>query len=306
MARKHDFSVRPYYAGALVGLRSFRIKGRESSHPTLHGPVYDNKFSFGPGENLAYCEKTDPDWKEPVTKTRWDTVTVSGGIGVAIETLDLSGIAGAEAYGAKVTRRPLPAGHDVAWSNLIENMVRTLGEDAARAAIRSLGIKVDLVAKDPYEKSVERRTVEYVKPETAHRAGQQDCTCGFYAYFDTKHNPHHDEESNILGIVQGYGVVTVGDRGFRAEKLKIMALIGTPESKVADPIRWHEFEAVDPTPTRDSYKRPRLVREKVGTEMAIPDKIIEEFAVPVFPTVELALAEYPLTVPELEEEGADE
>lgn len=53
------------------------------------------------------------------------------------------------------------------------------------------------------------------------------CTCGFYAYYDgTIYAP-----GRITGIIEGYGHVTVGTKGFRCEKAIIRALyLPTPKS----------------------------------------------------------------------------
>ncbi len=56
------------------------------------------------------------------------------------------------------------------------------------------------------------------------RVGQIGCTCGYYGYFDNGHNPHHTK-GNVLAVVEAYGVTTVGSRGFRAEKARIVGLI---------------------------------------------------------------------------------
>lgn len=97
--------------------------------------------------------------------------------------------------------------------------------------------------------------------KTQHRAGSMGCHCGFYAYFRPGHNPHH-ASGNILGLVEGYGLVTVGNRGFRAEKARIVALILTPGILPDDTV-WANYPSI-----------------------------------PSFRTVDAALAEFPLTVPE--------
>jgi hypothetical protein len=67
--------------------------------------------------------------------------------------------------------------------------------------------------------------------ETAHhRAGIKGCSCGFYAYFDEDHNPHHSK-SNVLCVIEGYGLLTVGTRGFRAEKARLLALVVKPRHR---------------------------------------------------------------------------
>ena len=67
-----------------------------------------------------------------------------------------------------------------------------------------------------------------------------DCTCGFYAYFDGADNPHYFDPSedstiawlyarfNILALIEGYGVMTAGTRGFRCSKAKLVCLIEPP------------------------------------------------------------------------------
>jgi hypothetical protein len=64
-----------------------------------------------------------------------------------------------------------------------------------------------------------------------HRVAQLNCGCGYWAYFDKGSNPHHADRQ-IIGIVEGHGNVTVGSRGFRAERAKIVALV---DPKAAPP-----------------------------------------------------------------------
>lgn len=93
----------------------------------------------------------------------------------------------------------------------------------------------------------------------SHTIGSLNCSCGYYAYFDRGHNPHH-KQGNILGIVEGFGVMTVGSRGFRCSKARIRALIDDGDLA--------------------SFLDPRYS------------------GIPRFATVDAALAEFPLTVPE--------
>lgn len=93
-----------------------------------------------------------------------------------------------------------------------------------------------------------------------HSTAGLGCQCGFYAYFDEFSNPHH-LDGQIHGLIEGYGVATVGHRGFRCEKAKLQALIVKP-----------------------NHDRPlhRLVTRNY------PD-------VPVFESKKAALIEFPLT-----------
>lgn len=57
-----------------------------------------------------------------------------------------------------------------------------------------------------------------------HRAGDIDCGCGFYAFFDRGKNRWHNRH-RVRTVIEGWGVTTVGERGFRCERAKIVAFV---------------------------------------------------------------------------------
>ncbi len=70
-----------------------------------------------------------------------------------------------------------------------------------------------------------------------HREAMVGCACGFYAYFNgTNKFSDYDGSHTISGIVEGYGMCTVGSQGFRASKARIVALViddpTTPEELI--------------------------------------------------------------------------
>lgn len=72
-----------------------------------------------------------------------------------------------------------------------------------------------------------------------HHVGQIDCSCGYYAYFDGGND--YAAPGQVTGIIEGYGTVTVGDRGFRAEKARLVALVD-PTSRLSGwRQRWDDF-----------------------------------------------------------------
>lgn len=71
-----------------------------------------------------------------------------------------------------------------------------------------------------------------------HKTAQQSCSCGFYAYSDGDRNEFR-YRTNIAGVIEGYGRTTVGELGFRCEKMRIVALVG-PVPKPDDKSR-HYF-----------------------------------------------------------------
>lgn len=99
--------------------------------------------------------------------------------------------------------------------------------------------------------------------------GGAGCTCGFYAYFDQR-NPHvTGAVGDVVGIVAGYGVATVGRYGFRAARAHIVALVRPAWAK------WLE----DPEQVR------------------LLDVTLAALGVPVYASLELALQAHPLTRP---------
>lgn len=75
---------------------------------------------------------------------------------------------------------------------------------------------------------------EAVLPE-GHRIAGLDCTCGFYAYFDDSNDYAANRwygSPKVTGIVEAYGTVTIGSRGFRASKARIVAIVQPHDYRV--------------------------------------------------------------------------
>lgn len=87
----------------------------------------------------------------------------------------------------------------------------------------------------PSDHSIASAAVEKVKaPEKPkHSLAGLDCHCGFYAYFDGRND--YKQPSNVAAIIEGFGVCTVGTRGFRASKARLVAIVvpgkNFPEAK---------------------------------------------------------------------------
>ncbi len=59
-----------------------------------------------------------------------------------------------------------------------------------------------------------------------HQVASKDCACGYYAYFNGKNTYNEGINSgNVTALIEGYGTVTLGSEGFRAEKAKLVALV---------------------------------------------------------------------------------
>lgn len=59
--------------------------------------------------------------------------------------------------------------------------------------------------------------------QSEHRAGSAHCQCGFWAYFDGSND--YASTDSVTAIIAGRGLVTVGSRGFRAERARLLAII---------------------------------------------------------------------------------
>lgn len=63
------------------------------------------------------------------------------------------------------------------------------------------------------------------------------CSCGFYAYFDEE-SLSSSFTTLLTGLIEGYGNVTVGSRGFRAEKARIVCLIDKQHREAREAWPW--------------------------------------------------------------------
>jgi hypothetical protein len=97
------------------------------------------------------------------------------------------------------------------------------------------------------------------------------CSCGFYAYFDEAND--YADSTTVTGVIEAYGKVTIGTRGFRAEKARLRALV-IPRLRNSDPNR---------------HKGSRLTRTQTQRVRA------NYPAVPIFDTQSAMTAEFTTT-----------
>jgi hypothetical protein len=71
--------------------------------------------------------------------------------------------------------------------------------------------------------------------DASHKVAGQGCRCGFYAYFKEQNTflplPTMDKEVDVealMGIIEGWGTVTLGPLGFRCSRCRVIALVGPP------------------------------------------------------------------------------
>jgi hypothetical protein len=187
-----DFGDRPFVAGSVTGLRAFRVDplGR------LTGVTYKDVWT--PGENVATCHKAPDD--------------------------------GMEAAYQRLLTQYLGDTYSVPSSYLMGPSPYRSGGFVSRFFNSPQPAPSPTVSIPPIPAPGEK------KPVIEHRLAGVSCQCGFYAYFDggndylvqpgasITYGPE-DKAPRIGAIIEGWGVCTIGTRGFRAEKAKVVALI---------------------------------------------------------------------------------
>lgn len=128
---------------------------------------------------------------------------------------------------------------------------------------------------------------EATRPQ--HTLGGLGCKCGFYAYFDGMND--YMRTGRIAAVVEGFGTYTLGTRGFRTSKARLLALIEPPMGKSEDTylaFASMTFGRTTAPPPRSDSMTPLLwsyVKRNYPS-------------VPVFMSQDEALSEFPLYEPE--------
>jgi hypothetical protein len=204
-----EFSDRPFVAGSLTGIRSFRIDnlGR------LTGVSLTKVWT--PGDNTAKCYRMD--------------YNRGGSLFASMPSMQ-------------------------SYMNQMNQMLYGRGYIEVQEPKPK---PVSLVKKPP------------------HQVASLKCECGFWAYFDNDDNPHHQGgPMSIYGIVEGFGVITVGSRGFRAEKARIKALVipGKKRHKFTDAVEHNYPDAQVFERKRDALEAfPLTLPNDVPTPETHPD-----------------------------------
>lgn len=195
-----DFSDRPFVAGSLIGLRAFAVDklGR------LRGPSFPQVFT--PGENEAVCRKDERPPLQSVMSLYASMVGPALTVPSPWALTSTFGVTTAPPPAPAYGKGPCPCGCGM-------EVEFTDGGDRPLA---------------------EKAVTPHEPPKPTHVLGGVTCGCGFYAYFDGRND--YKEPDRIAAVIEGYGVCTFGDRGFRASKARLVALV-EPKAKVSPMLR---------------------------------------------------------------------
>lgn len=127
----------------------------------------------------------------------------------------------------------------------------------------------------------------YAPPPPPHRAPNELCACGFYAFWDTA-SPIQVYPSLadvvVAGVIEGYGKTLIGDLGFKSEKARIRGVVTSRAG-----MHWSV------TPDASAWDGMPRVREQQAQTAAAAAGVFERAGVPVYPDPEALLAAHPLT-----------
>jgi hypothetical protein len=132
-----------------------------------------------------------------------------------------------------------------------------------RHVVWTPALSADCIADDPAGASL-------LSTDRGHSAPHAGCKCGIYAWYA----PHDTAmlTARVFGVVRASGLVLMGDRGFRAERVQITAIV-TRKRHVAEACARHGIAV---------YRRRRdLLRDHPPED---PTSLIGEPATPVTPS----------------------
>lgn len=78
-------------------------------------------------------------------------------------------------------------------------------------------------------------------PEATH-SFDPNCQCGFWAYDEVGFQEHGD----AVGVIEGYGRTTIGTKGFRCEKARVVALCRETEKSTLSLSEWLRLKELYP------------------------------------------------------------
>lgn len=108
--------------------------------------------------------------------------------------------------------------------------IETHGEDHNEEKMKAVSAWLGVA---PLE--LEMACLEVDEWEDTHTPGDPACGCGFWAYYGEGLDSPYAGQNRIAGVIEGYGRTTLGTKGFRCEKAKIVALMVPLPAKPKEP-----------------------------------------------------------------------
>jgi hypothetical protein len=195
-----EFTGLGFAPGSVKGVRSFKV----DKFGRLTGVTFEKVWT--PGENSAECLRDDS------MNSMWQMLT---GITNSYSVRSNYYLGAGGGVYVDPTTPPTPT---------LPPSV-SMGSQFGRRGKGKGGV-VTVPKSIPGTPAVNRGTsedIEAAKP--AHSL--ETCKCGFYGYFDGSDDYH--DNGRITAVVEAYGEVIIGTRGFRAMKARILAVRVKPD-----------------------------------------------------------------------------
>lgn len=198
---EEEFAGLGFAPGSAKGVRSFKV----DKFGRLTGVTFSKVWR--PGENSAECLVSD----------RWVTLTAS--VNRFVSALNGIQVKAPQYYF-------VDSGTSQASGGPISVSPSQPGKFSRRGQGKQSSIPAPSVKPSPQlpqsatEAVAEAESAAAVLVSPPHDFGT--CSCGFYGYFDGSDDYH--DRGRISAVVEAYGEVVIGTRGFRAMKARILAI----------------------------------------------------------------------------------
>lgn len=118
-----------------------------------------------------------------------------------------------------------------------------------------------------------------------------DCVCGFYAYFSSEmNNLEIYFPVSVIGVIEGFGKMTIGEKGFRCEYAKVLALCAL---RIGDVLgKFHQIGGWMNVSSAIWSGWDRLYTPRVWE---VEEDLVSGTGIPVFRSVRDMITEFPLS-----------
>jgi len=211
------------------GLRIWSLKNGK-----LYPFSYTDEFEWRPGENVAVCSRSGERYGF------WRTSGISGYHYGSIHH-------DPQPDDFKKTELFYPALHGFGWER------RTILDQ--ERYLRRVEFEQTQELRRRAQEEAERRRYQHTPP------GGETCGCGFWAVSEERHLPYSANYNNAKGVIEMYGKVDVGTKGFRSEKARVVGFIKPKDRSHRDVI--HSLAKKFGVPVFKSVEKAAITRIEV-------------------------------------------
>lgn len=134
--------------------------------------------------------------------------------------------------------------------------------DAVRRMAMSVSVDTGRRGRKASRAMLEDAEAKSAAPEPVKPHNMADCGCGFYGYYDGSND--YRSEVRVSAVVEGYGEVVVGTRGFRASKARIVALCVKPGEETREvQVPQYGTYTLNLSPRRETTRLTETMAERV-------------------------------------------